>query len=76
MSRTTLEERVATLEKKVDALIAKKGRTRRTKDWRRTSGAFTGDEVMKQIFEAGRKIRQAERKRAQLRGRNARQARS
>ena len=75
MARTTLEERIATLEKKVDALLADNGPARRKKDWRRTSGAFTGDEVMKEIFEAGRKIREAERKRARLGGRNARQAR-
>jgi hypothetical protein len=35
------------------------------KDWRRTRGAFTGDEFIKQVFEEGRKIRDAERKRAQ-----------
>jgi hypothetical protein len=76
MSRATLEERIATLEKKVDALMIKRGRAGATKDWRRTSGAFTGDEVMKQIFAEGRKIREAERKRAKSRKRKSQSARS
>jgi hypothetical protein len=67
MSRATLEERVATLEKQVMSLLANHTGTSRVKDWRRTRGAFTGDDVMKQIFEEGRKIRAAERKRAQPR---------
>lgn len=67
MSRNNLEERVAALEQQVGALIAQQGPRARVKDWRRTRGAFTGDEVMKQIFDAGRKIREAERKRARTR---------
>jgi hypothetical protein len=65
MSRAKLEQRVAALEKQVDALLANYTRRGRAKDWRRTRGAFTGDDFMKQVFEAGRKIRAAERKRAQ-----------
>lgn len=34
---------------------------RRKKDWRRTIGIFAGDEVMKQIDEEARKIREADR---------------
>ncbi len=67
MSRATLEERVAVLERQVGALLANHAGTGRTKDWPRTRGAFTGDGLMKQIFEEGRKIRDAERKRAQPR---------
>src|SRR5438477_317520 len=59
MSRATLEERVAALERQVDALLANHAGTGRTKDWRRTRGAFTGDDLMKQAFEEGRKIRRA-----------------
>lgn len=68
MSRATLEERVAALEKQVGALLANHAETGRTKDWRRTRGIFTGDDLMKQIFEAGGKIREAERKRVRPRG--------
>ena len=67
MSRATLEERVAALEKQVGALLANRAETGRAKDWRRTRGLFTGDDLMKQVFEEGRKIRDAERKRAQPR---------
>lgn len=64
MARATLEQCVAALEETVNALIAAQTAGRRLKDWRRTNGAFSGDDVMKQIFEEGRKIREAERKRA------------
>jgi hypothetical protein len=65
MSRANLEERVAALEKQMGALLANNNGTNRAKDWRRTRGAFSGDDLMKQVFEEGRKIRQSERKRAQ-----------
>jgi hypothetical protein len=68
MSRATLEQRVAALEKRVDALVVQQVEAGRPKDWRRTIGAFTGDDLMKQIFEEGRKIREAERKRARRQG--------
>ena len=76
MSRATLEERVATLEKQVMSLLASHTGTSRAKDWRRMRGAFTGDDVMKQIFEEGRKIRAAERKRTQPRTKKKRPAQS
>jgi hypothetical protein len=62
MSRATLEERVAALERQFAALLANQNGQERAKDWRRTRGAFTGDDLMKQVFEEGRKIRNAERK--------------
>lgn len=74
MSRATLEERVAALERQLGILLANHAGARRTKDWRRTRGAFAGDDLIKQIFEAGRKIRDAERKRAQPRSKKKRQA--
>ena len=55
MTRATLAERVAALEKQVGALLA--ASLGRAKDWRRTRGAFTGDDLMKQVFEEGCKIR-------------------
>ena len=72
MSRATLEERVAALEKQLDALRA----AGLGKDWRRTRGAFTGDELMKRVFEEGRRIRRAENRRAQSRNGKKRQPRS
>jgi hypothetical protein len=76
MSRATLEERVAALERQVSALLANHVGTGRAKDWRRTRGAFTGDDLMKHVFEEGRNIRDAERKRAQPRSGKKRQAHS
>jgi len=76
MSRATLEERVAALEKQVAALLANPAETGRAKDWRRTRGVFTGDDLMKQVFEEGRKIRDEERKRDQPRSRKKPQAKS
>jgi hypothetical protein len=76
MSRATLEERVAALERQIGALLAKHAETGRSKDWRRTRGVFTGDDFMKQVFMEGRKIRAAERKRAQPRSGKKRQAHS
>ena len=76
MSRATLEERVTALERQVGVLLANGAGTGRAKDWRRTRGVFTGDDLMKQVFEEGRKIRDAERKRAQPRSGKKRQAHS
>jgi hypothetical protein len=67
MGRATLEERVAALEKQMGMLLANHAGSKRPKDWRLTRGAFTGDDLMKQVFEEGRKIREAERKRVQPR---------
>lgn len=76
MAQVTLEERVSTLERQVVALLAEAAGPARAKDWRRTRGAFTGDDLMKQIFAAGRKIRSADKKRARANGAKKRQARS
>jgi hypothetical protein len=76
MSRAMLEERAAALEKQVGDLLANAAGPERAKDWRRTRGAFTGDELMKQVFEEGRKIRETERNRAQPRGRKRPQTQS
>jgi hypothetical protein len=76
MSRATLEARVAALEKQVGALLANHSSSARTKDWRRTRGAFTGDELMKQVFAEGSRIRDAERLRAQALLRKTRRPRT
>ncbi len=76
MPQATLEERVEVLEKQVAALPASPAATEPAKDWRRTRGAFYGDDLMKQVFEEGRKIREAERKHARRRTRKNPQAQS
>jgi hypothetical protein len=58
-----LEERVSALEQQVAELAERRSDSRLT-DWRRSAGMFTGDELMKEIFEEGRKIREAERRQA------------
>jgi hypothetical protein len=73
MTLATLEERVAALEKQVESLVADCAQLVRNKDWRRTSGAFTGDDLMKEVFKEGRKIREADRKRTRSRGQKKRQ---
>ena len=62
--KTTLENRVAALEQKVIELTSALERVAQPKDWRSTIGAFAGDETMKRIFEQGRKIREADRRKA------------
>jgi hypothetical protein len=60
MKKQKLEERVASLEKKVAELEnALNGGYQ--KDWRRTFGMFTGDEGMKRVDEEARKIRERDR---------------
>jgi hypothetical protein len=76
VARATLEERVAALERQVGALLANPPGMERAKDWRRTRGAFTGDNLMKQVFEEGRKIRDADRMRVRPRSEKKRQAHS
>lgn len=73
MPGKSLEKRVAELEKQVGALLAG---GERAKDWRRTRGAFTGDELMKQVFAEGQKMRDAERKLARSRAGKKRAPRS
>lgn len=76
MTQATLEERVATLERQVAALLSERQGNGRVKNWRRLIGAFTGDDVMKQIFEEGRKIREADRREARKRYGKKRPAKS
>jgi hypothetical protein len=68
VSQATLEQRVTELEKRVRGLLADQAAAGRTTEWRRTRGAFSGDDLMEQVFREGRKIREAERKRAHARG--------
>ena len=61
MATSKLEERVKTLEQEVVRLKAVVHESLPTKDWRRTVGMFTGDEVMKRIDEGARMFREANR---------------
>ncbi len=63
MTNPTLEERVSELEKKMAELMSNSNQ----KDWRKSLGMFTGDEIMKRIDAAGQAIREKERQRARRR---------
>lgn len=73
MSRLTLTERVAALEEQLESL-RKEIDEGRTKDWRRTVGAFAGDDLMREVFAEGRKIREADR--AKSRSKNGKKRKS
>jgi hypothetical protein len=64
MTNPTLEERVGALEKLVVQLMARVAAAEEKKDWRSTIGMFANDPIMKEIQEAGQKIREADRRRA------------
>ena len=64
MSKPSLEDRVAALEKQVAELAASAANGRRQKDWRRTIGIFTDDPGMQRVFEEAMKLREADRARA------------
>jgi hypothetical protein len=62
MIQRTLEERVSALEDTVAALVT--GVSRQKQGWKSTVGMFEGDAVIAEIQEEGRKIREAERRKA------------
>jgi hypothetical protein len=68
MSQANVEERISALERVVAELIQMQGPPRRVKDWKRTVGMFSGNELMKEIDAAGRKIREQDRQRARRLG--------
>lgn len=67
MAQHKLEERVAALERQVADLQAALANGTRKKDWRRTIGMFTGDEVMKRIDAEALAFREADRRKARRR---------
>ena len=67
MTQLSLEERVAILEHQISELKASLANGAGSRDWRSTAGMFAGDEVMKQIDEEVRKIRERDRQRARRR---------
>jgi len=66
MSETTLEERVTILEKLVAELMHKADTGIRKKDWRRTVGMFDGEPIMKEIIDAGRRVREADKRQVDI----------
>ncbi|WP_143309147.1 transferase hexapeptide repeat containing protein [Candidatus Entotheonella palauensis] len=62
---TTLEERVAALEKTVAQLLSRSDATITKKDWRSALGMFADDPIMREIDEEGRRIREADRQQVQ-----------
>jgi hypothetical protein len=76
MKKPTLEERVAQLEAQVAELRAALKNGPQAQGWQSTVGMFTGNESMKRIVEAGRKWREAERRKARRAPRSTRQAKT
>jgi hypothetical protein len=66
MPSLTLERRVKALESQVARLQdeLKNVQGERTKDWRRTVGAFTDDEGLKEILAEAMRLRDLDRKKA------------
>lgn len=63
MGQGKLEERVAELERELEVLKAKVDTLMPATDWRGVVEEFGGDEDLQRIFEAGRKIREEDRRR-------------
>lgn len=61
MSTVSLEERVAALEAKMAELLLRR-KPEQPKDWRRTIGMFTGDELMWQIDQNALAYREEDRR--------------
>ena len=64
MAHPTLEERVTALEETVAQLLSQSGSADTKPDWRSTLGMFADDSVMQEIDEEGRRIREADRRKA------------
>jgi hypothetical protein len=64
MMPVTLEERVASLEKRMDELVERRPSPNQApkKDWRRTVGMFKGDPIMKEIIDEALQKREEERR--------------
>jgi hypothetical protein len=73
MTLKKLEYRVTSLEEQVAQL---KINGQRAKDWRRTVGMFTGDELMKRIDEEALRFREEDRAKAKRTKRRVRAAES
>ena len=68
MATETLTQRVLRLEEQMRTMLQKESASQAApvvKDWRKTVGMFRDDPIMGQIIEAGRRIREEDRLRAQ-----------
>ena len=57
MAQTTVEKRVSALDRTVAELVQTGRPAGQVKDWQRTVGMFSGNELMKEIDAAGAKLR-------------------
>ena len=64
MSATSLEERVAALESQMADLLTRRNPLEPKRDWRRTIGMFTGDEIMWEIDQNALAYREDDRRRS------------
>ena len=72
MPPLSIEERVAALEQKVESLSSDDAPAgKRKKDWRRTIGMFTNDPGMQELFADAMKLREADRRKAKTKKRQA-----
>jgi peptidoglycan hydrolase CwlO-like protein len=67
-AQTKVEERISALERTVAELVQSRRSAGRVKDWKRTVGMFSGNDLMKEIDAAGQKIREQNRLRARRPG--------
>ncbi|MBI3822749.1 MAG: hypothetical protein HY289_08715 [Planctomycetes bacterium] len=67
MADLSLEQRVALLEQTVAQMQADQTNGKAEKPWLRNMGMFSGDEVMKEIFDEALKIREKDREKARRR---------
>ena len=67
MSQATIEEPVTRLEQLMDQLLRTRPQSSQPgrDDWLGTFGMFAGDPVMKELIEAGRRIRDEDRRQAE-----------
>jgi hypothetical protein len=64
----SVEQRISALERTVAKLVQCRETAGLVKDWKRTVGMFSGNELMKEIDAAGQKIREEDRQQARRRG--------
>lgn len=72
---STLEQRVAKLERQIADLQKAESPGRPAKDWRRTIGIFDGDEMMKRILDGALEYREQSREKARRKTRVRRKKR-
>jgi hypothetical protein len=64
MTAASLEERVAALESQMADVLTGRKPLESNKDWRRTIGMFTGDEIMWEIDQNALAYREEDRRRS------------